>query len=76
MLIELKNTQWWIKNVLTWSFGSSSHNAPQAKDNGSLVLLHDLFTERNHRVLSFHRCNWILRHAFMYTSFEEEWSDS
>lgn len=30
------------KNVLTWSFGSSSQNAPQTKDDGTLILLHDL----------------------------------
>lgn len=34
------------RNVLTWPFGSSSQNAPQAKDNGSLILFDDLYTER------------------------------
>lgn len=40
----MKYNRWF----LTWSFGSSSQNAPQAKDNGSLILLHNLCAETNH----------------------------
>lgn len=32
-------------DVLTWSFGSTSQKAPQAKDNGALILLDDLRTK-------------------------------
>lgn len=32
-------------DVLTWSFGSTSQKAPQAKDNGALILLDDLCTK-------------------------------
>lgn len=59
-LAGVKNTWWRIKNVLTWSFGSSSQNAPQAKDNGSLVLLHNLCTETN-------RINSLLMSLFYLT---------
>lgn len=41
-----KNTRGVYKNRrLTWSFGSPSQDPPQAKDDGTLVLLHDLRRE-------------------------------
>lgn len=32
--------------VLTWPFGSTPQNTPQAEDNGSLILLDDLHPKK------------------------------
>lgn len=42
-----------IKIKLTWSFGSTSQNSPQAEDDSSLILLHDLCAEKVHTDLYF-----------------------